>query len=312
LAAWLFLAPAWSQSLPAGTITMIVPFSAGGGTDAVARAFAEHLRVSLQRPIVATNVVGAGGSIGMSRLMHVKPDGLTIAIGSTSANIPLQNQGKVLYDPQKDLAPIGQMTTLSHILAVNRSKLPDVDNVAKLIDYLKKHPGEVSYGSPGIGTGHHLAAELFQQMTGTRMLHVPYPGSSQVVVALLGGQVDLAFDTGAVLLPQIKAGKLLPLAWTGRTRPYFDTNLPTIGETVPGYARVAGLGLFAAAGTPADVVTLYSKELQAFAAKPETVAAFRELGFEAVFTTPDQFREEIKNELDRISKIKAGSGGRFD
>jgi tripartite-type tricarboxylate transporter receptor subunit TctC len=314
LLAALACAPALAQKLPDGAVTMIVPFPAGGGTDAFARALAEDLRVALKKTIVIVNVGGGGGSIGLTRLATAKPDGLTIGIGSTApvVNVPLLRPDTTPYDPLKDFTPVGQFTAVSHIFAVNKETVPGVESIATLIDYLKKNPGKVSYGTPGIGTGQHLAAELFQQMTGTKMLHVPYAGSAKVVPDLLGGQIDMAIDTGAVLLPQIRTGKLHLLAWTGRTRPDFDKSMPTVGETVTGYERIGWHGLLVPAKTPNEIVDTYATALQAFAAKPETITTFRELGVQAVVSTPAQYRDEIKREVERVRSIIKNSSSKFD
>ena len=314
LLAVLFGASALAQKLPEGQVTMIVPFPAGGGSDASARALAEDLRVALKKTIVIVNIGGGGGSIGLTRLATSKPDGLTIGIGSTApvVNVPLLRPDTTPYDPLKDFTPVGQFTAVSHIFAVNKEKVPGVASIAQLIDYLKKNPGKVSYGTPGIGTGQHLAGELFQQMTGTRMLHVPYAGSSKVVPDLLGGQIDMAIDTGTVLLPQIRTGKVHLLGWTGSTRPDFDKQMPTVAETVPGYERVGWHGLLVPAKTSPEIVDVYANALQAFAAKPETVANFRDLGVQAVVSTPVQYRDEIKREVERVRSIIKNSSSKFE
>lgn len=312
--ALLISAPSHAQKLAEGTVTMIVPFPAGGGTDTFARALAEDFRASLKRTIVIQNIGGGGGSIGLNRLATAKPDGLTIGIGSTAGvvNVPALRPETTPYDPLKDFVPVGQFTSVSHIFAVNMERIPEVDSISKLIDYMKKHPGKISYGTPGIGTGQHLAAELFQQMTGTKMLHVPYSGSSKVIPDLLGGQIDMAIDTATVLLPQVKTGKLRLLAWTGRTRPDFDKHLPTVAESVPGYERIGWHGLLLPAKTPQEIVDTYARALHAFAAKPETIAAFRELGVQAVFSTPAEYRDEIRKELDRVKLIVKNSSSKFE
>lgn len=305
--------PAVAQTLPDGPVTMIVPFPAGGGTDTFARALADDLRISLNKTIVVTNVGGGGGAIGMARLASAKADGLTIGIGSTAGvvNVPVLKPATP-YDPLNDFTPIGQFTAISHIFAVNKEKMPGVDSIAKLIEFLKKNPGKVNFGSPGVGTGQHLAAELFQQMSGTKMVHVPYSGSNQVVPDLLGGQIDMAIDTSVVMLPQIKTGKLNLLAWTGRTRPDFDSQMPTVAETIPGYDRVGWHGLFLPAKAPQTIVDIYSRALQSFAAKPETITLLRGLGVYTPATTPAQYREDIKTELERVRGIIKNSTSKFD
>ena len=310
----LLAAPSHAQRLPEGQVTMIVPFPAGGGTDTFARALAEDFRVALKKTIIIINVGGGGGAIGLSRLATSKPDGLTIGIGSTAGivNVPLLRPDTTPYDPLKDFAPVGQFTSVSQIFAINKAKMPDVDSIRKLIDYLKKNPGTVSYATPGIGTGQHLAGELFQQMTGTKMLHVPYSGSSKAIPDLLGGQVDMAIDTGAVLLPQAKTGKLQFVGWTGRTRPDFDKQLPAVGESVPGYERIGWHGLFLPAKTAPEIVDIYARALQAFVAKPETTVTFREQGVEAVVSTPDQFKDVIRREIEKVSLIIKNSSSKFE
>jgi tripartite-type tricarboxylate transporter receptor subunit TctC len=306
-------AHAQEGSYPSGTVKLIVPFSAGGTADIFARMVAEHLNKAWGQPFVVENVGGAGGVLGVGQLARAEPDGQTLGLASTSslAITPSLPGANVPYRPLQDLAPIAQISVVPNVLVVNPERL-SMKSVPELIEHLKAHPDEVTFGSAGVGTSQHLAGELFQQLTGTKMIHVPYKGSSQMVTDLIGGQIDLAFDNVPLLLPHAKAGKLVMLATATAERASFDPGLPAVAEFVPGFEAVAWHGFLAPAGTPDAVVDKLSMEIQAFMRRPETVQKFQELGAVAVATSPDAFADHIAAETERwrgvIEKagIKAG------
>jgi tripartite-type tricarboxylate transporter receptor subunit TctC len=168
----------------------------------------------------------------------------------------------------------------------------------ELIDYLKKNPGKVAYGSAGIGTTQHLTAELFQQLTGTKMTHVPYQGSSRMVTDLLGGQIGLVFDNIPLILPHARAGKLTILATATPKRAAFDPNIPAVSEFFPGFQSMSWHGFLVPAGTSPEIIKKISDEVKICVEKPETVKKFADLGAEAVHKTPEEFTEHIKSEID--------------
>ncbi len=220
-------APALAQSYPNRPITMIVPFSAGGTADIFGRMIAEHLHKSLGQPVVVENVGGAGSIVGMTRIARGVPDGSIIGLASTSGlsiNSSLYGP-RLAYKPAQDLVPIVQVSSVPNVLVVNPDKIK-ARTVPDLIGYLKANPDAVSFGSAGIGTTQHLASELFKQVTGTRMTHVPYRGSSAMVPDLIAGNIQLAFDNVPLLIPQAAAGKVALIATATMERAPFDPALP--------------------------------------------------------------------------------------
>lgn len=289
---------------PSDTVRIIVPFTAGGTTDIFARVIGDHLQKAFGKPFVIENAPGAGSVSGIAQIARAKPDGLTIGIGSTGglAISPSLRPDQVPYKPLTDLIPISMFDRVPNVLVVNPKKL-NVKSVPELIDYLKKHPGEVAYGSSGVGTSQHLAAELFQQMTGTKMVHVPYPGSSRMITDMIGGQISLAIDNVPLLLPHVQAGKLTMLATATPKRAAFDEKIPAIAETLPGFEAVAWHGFIAPAGTPPEIIQKLATEIQNCMQKPETIKKFAELGAEATVTTPKEFADYIASETIRWKSV---------
>lgn len=282
---------------PSDTVHIIVPFAAGGTTDILARLVAEHLHKTFGQPFIIDNVVGAGSITGIAQLARAKPNGLTIGVGSTSGLSinPVLKPASVPYKPAKDLMPIAQFTRVPNALVVNPQTIK-ARTMPELVAYLKANPGKVSYGSSGVGTSQHLAAEWMKQSTGTQMEHIPYPGSSRMLTDLLGGQIDLAIDNIPLLLPQVQAGKLVLIATATKERTKQTPNVPTMAETIPGFEAVAWHGFLAPAGTPKDIVAKLNAAVQDFLKKPETIKRWEELGAEAVSGTPEQFAKLIENE----------------
>ena len=297
------LLPAASQAKdewPTDTVKIIVPFTAGGTTDIFARVIGDHLQKTFGKPFIIENVPGAGSVTGIAQVARAKPDGLTIGIASTSglAINPLLRPDQIPYKPLKDLIPVAMFDRVPNVLVINQNKL-NVKTVPELIDYLKKNPGKVAYGSSGVGTSQHLAAELFQQMTGTKMTHVPYPGSARMITDMIGGQVALSFDNVPLLLPHVQGGKLAMLATATGKRAAFDENVPAVAEFLPGFEAVAWHGFIAPAGTPNEIVQKLSAEVQNCMKKPETIKKFSELGAEALAMNSKEFADYIAAEMDK-------------
>jgi tripartite-type tricarboxylate transporter receptor subunit TctC len=301
-AAWLFapLAPASAQDYPTRPVSVIVPFSAGGTVDILGRMVGEHLQKKFGPAFLIENVGGAGSIIGVTRIARAQPDGYTIGLASTSALAinPTMYGAKLSYQPEKDLVPIAQISMVPNVLVVNPKKIA-ARTVPELIDYLKANPDKVTFGSAGLGTSQHLAGELFQQMTGTKMVHVPYKGSSQMVTDLLSGQIDLAFDNVPLLLPHAAAGSLVLLATATPQRADFDPKLPAVAEFLPGFEAVAWHGFIAPAGTPKPIIDKLSAEIRDFMKRPETVKKIAEIGAVAVAIEPDAFAAYIASETKR-------------
>ena len=301
------------DAYPSRQVTVIVPFAAGGSADIFARMVANHLQAKLGKPFVVENVGGAGSIVGVTRLARSAPDGLTLGLASTSAlaiNPSLYGQ-KLSYQPDKDLQPVAQISVVPNVLVVNPDKIK-ARTVPDLIAYLKANPDKVSFGSAGVGTSQHLAGELFQQMTGTRMVHVPYKGSSTMLTDLIGGQIDLAFDNVTLLLPQAKDGKLALIAAATPKHASFDPNLPTVAEYLPGFEAVAWHGFFVPAATPKPIVEKLSTEIRAFMQQPETVQKMAELGADAVALEPEPFAAYIASETARWKKVIEAANIKMD
>ena len=319
---WLVLAsvmllatlPAKAQDgYPSKQVTVIVPFAAGGTADIFARMVSNQLQVKLGKPFVVENVGGAGSILGVTRLAKSAPDGITLGLASTSALAinPSLYGPKLSYQPDKDLVPIAQISIVPNVLVVNPNKIK-ARTVPELIAYLKANPDKVSFGSAGVGTSQHLAGELFQQMTGTRMVHVPYKGSSQMLTDLLSGQIDLAFDNVPLLLPQVKTGQLAMLATATPKRAVFDPEVPAVAEFLPGFEAVAWHGFFVPAGTPKPIVEKLSTEIRAFMQQPETVQKMAELGAAAVAVDSEPFAAYIAAETARWKKVIEAANIKLD
>jgi tripartite-type tricarboxylate transporter receptor subunit TctC len=208
---------------------------------------------------------------------------------------------KLAFEPQTDLEPITLIANSPTVLSVPLS-LP-VDSVPELIAYLRVRPGELNYASYGVGSSPHLAAELFQNMTGTKMVHVPYKGSSQMLTDLLSGQIDLAFDNVPLLLPQVKTGQLAMLATATPKRAAFDPEVPAVAEFLPGFEAVAWHGFFVPAGTPKPIIEKLAAEIRAYMQQPETVQKMAELGATAVAVDSEPFAAYIASETERWKKV---------
>jgi tripartite-type tricarboxylate transporter receptor subunit TctC len=289
---------------PNKTTTIIVPFAAGGSADIFARMVAEHLQKTLGATFIVENIAGGGSVIGITRLTKSAPDAYTLALGSTSglAIFPTLHGAKLSYSVEKDIMPIAQVSVVPNVLVVNPDKIKS-KSVPELITYLKANEGKISFGSAGIGTSQHLAAELFMQMTQTKMVHVPYRGSSQMVTDLLSGQIELAFDNVPLILPHAEAGKLKMLATCTANRADFDPKLPALSEHLPGFEAVAWHGFIAPSGTPQEIITRLGQEITAFMQRPENVKRMAELGASTLASSPKDFEAYIKRENAKWKKV---------
>ena len=293
-------AVAQDAKYPSKPITIVVPFAAGGTVDIIARMVGEHLQKKLGATVVVENMGGAGGNIGVNRVAKAAPDGYTIGLASTSplAIAPSLYGSKLQFQPEKDLVAFTQVSIVPNVLVVNPDRIK-ARTVPELIAYIKANDGKVTFGSAGPGTSQHLAGELFQQMTGTKMVHVPYKGSSQMMPDLLSGQIDLSFDNVPLLLPHVTGGKLAMLATATPKRADFDPNLPAVAEFLPGFEAVAWHGFIAPTGTPKAVTDRLSAEIRAFMQQPETKKKISELGAVAMDVDGPEFGKYIASETTR-------------
>jgi tripartite-type tricarboxylate transporter receptor subunit TctC len=308
LVALLPLSPSHAQdSYPSKTITMIVPFPAGGSTDVIGRLVAEGLRAELGQPVVVDNRAGAGGSLGTAAIAKAPPDGYLIGIGTASTlAINPATYKNLPFDVLTDLAPIGNIAAVPNIMSVH----PGVKaaTMAEFIALAKSQPGKLSYASPGFGSVGHLLGEQFKLATGTDILHVPYRGMGPALNDAIGGQVQVIYDNLPTSLELVKSGKLRALGLSGMKRVADLPDVPTFGELgLDDINWMAFFGLIAPKDTPAAIVKRLNAALVAALAKPELrdkLAAQQAL---VVGNSPEAFRAEIGRELARMKRAVAAA-----
>jgi len=295
------------RTYPARPIRMIVPQSAGGSTDLAARLVAQRMGDQLGQTVIVDNRPGAGSLNGTEIVAKAAPDGHTLLTVAASFAINPALHKKLPFDPIRDFAPVTMLCSLPHILVVHPS-VP-VKSVKELIALARSKPGELNFGSSGIATSTHLAAELFMHMTGTRMVNVPYKGGAPGMIALLGGQVQLYFATISTALPHIKSGKIRALAVTSAKRSVAAPEFPTIAEAgVAGYQHASWVGTFAPAKTPRAVVARLNAEAVKTVQAPEVRTALLRDGLEAVGNSPEEFAAIVKSEVAKWMKIVPAAG----
>jgi tripartite-type tricarboxylate transporter receptor subunit TctC len=299
------LAPARAQSpaWPAHPVRFIVPLTAGGSNDFVARVIAERLQPALGQPVVVENRPGAGGNVGTEYTAHQPPDGYTILLSSNTHVMNVSFYRHLPYDPLRDFEPISLAATVPFVMTVN-SSLP-VHNLAEFLAYARAHPGQVTYGSAGVGTPHQLSAELLRTMTAIEMTHVPYKGAAGIVPALLGGEITMTIGAINSLLPHIRQGKLRAIAVAADHRTAILPDVPTIAESgLPGFNIEIWLGVLAPAGTPRPIIDRLNAEINKIVRDPEVIRdKLNPNGLEGVGSTPEQYREVMRKDLVRYAKI---------
>jgi tripartite-type tricarboxylate transporter receptor subunit TctC len=297
-----------TAAYPEKPIRMIVPFPPAGAADVMARGMARQLGAELGQQIVIENTGGAGGQIAAESAAKAAPDGYTLlfaTMGTHAINPALYR--KLRYDPVKNFAPIS-LTHLTPRVLVVRSSLP-VKNVPELIALAKSKPGALTYGSAGNGSSSHLSGALFENLAGVDLLHVPYKGSAPLLTDVLGGRVDMTFDSYAVYREHINSGKVRPLGVTSKSRMRALPQVPTIAETgLKGYEVSNWLGLFAPAGTPDPVIKTIHAALGRAMANRELREQLVALGIEPTFGTPEELAALIRAELPRWAEIVKKSG----
>ncbi|HEY0296015.1 MAG TPA: tripartite tricarboxylate transporter substrate binding protein [Bordetella sp.] len=299
---------AMAQGFPNHIVTLIVPFPPGAATDMVARTVAQQLSIKWNQSVLVENRAGATGGIGSNYVARSAPDGYTLLVATSSSHTMGPNMiKKQLWDPIKDFSPVTLLTWAPNVLTVNPS-VP-AKTIPELIALLKKNPGKYTFASSGTGSSIQLAGELFKKLAGVDMVHVPYKGAAPALADLLGGQVNMMFDTVAESLPLIKSGKLRALAVTTPRRSSVLADIPTMQEAgVPGYEMSAWIGLMAPANTPPDVVDKIGRDTRAVLAMPEVESRFAEAGMEAAPMSSDEFAARIKMELPTYGKLMRDAG----
>jgi tripartite-type tricarboxylate transporter receptor subunit TctC len=294
------LNPALAQRYPAKPVRIIVPLTAGGGVDTLARLVGQHYNAVWGQPFVVDNRPGAGGGIGVELAAKALPDGYTLLVSSSSlvTNAAVQ---EVRYDPVRDFQPVSKLSSNPYIVVITPS-LP-VSSVSELVKLAKSRNGAMTYASSGTGSVLHLASELLCVMTGARMTHVPYKGVAEGYPAVVSGQVNWMLGSPISALPLIKTSRLKAIAVTTATRSRFLPDLPAIAESVPGYEVSAWFGLFAPARVPRDVVEQLAREARVAMRSPEVVRRMEVDGTDAVGNTPAQFTDEVKREAAKWREL---------
>ncbi len=306
VAALTSLAPAaMAQDYPRKTITIVVPFSPGGGVDIVARMLAEKLRASLKQNVVVDNKAGGSGMIGALAVVKSAPDGHTLLLGSAgeTAINGFVYKNKMQYQPERDLAPITLVTRVPNVLLATNN-FP-ASNVEELVAYAKKNPGRVSYSSSGVGNPQHLNGELLEELAGIHMVHIPYRGAAGQLVDVVSGNVELTFVSYTAARSFIKDGKVKALAVTSAKRAAFDTQIPAIAEFKPlaKYQLENWFGLFAPGGTPEAVLQKINAAVTQAIKEPDLAKRLQDLGGEPAPMTVQQFRDFIKTESRQFQRI---------
>ncbi|HYC44421.1 MAG TPA: tripartite tricarboxylate transporter substrate binding protein [Burkholderiales bacterium] len=299
------VAHAQTDRWPERPVRVVVPFAPGGATDIVARLIGPRMSEEFGQAFVVDNRAGAGGSIGVEIVVRANPDGHTILVGASSysSNAALY---KLSFDPLKDIAPVTLITRGIFIMTVHPSV--KATNIKELIALARAKPNSISFGSSGVGGVPHLATELFKQMTGVQMLHVPFKGDGPAVPALLAGEIQLYAGGPIVVGPHIAAGKLRPLAVTSAQRSPALPDLPAVSETVPGYEGLTWFGLWVPKGTSKAIVSRLNQAVGRALKHPQVLTRLKENGMEPGYGTPEEFQTFVAGEIAKWTKVvKAGN-----
>lgn len=294
---------------PEKPITIVVGFPPGTSTDAVARILANKMGKDLGQPFIVENKPGVGGSLGAGMVARAKPDGYTVVLSATAPmNINPHVYKSLPYDAGNDFEPVGQTTWLPYILVINNTK--GIKTFQDLIGYAKQNPEKLTYASIGKGTTSHLLMELLMKRTGTKMVHIPYSGSTQSQTDVIGGNVDMTFDTVVSAMPHVKSGKLNALAVSVANRAKLAPDVPTIQEQgVTNFNMGAWLGIFAPKGTPRDIVEKLHTELNNALSDKDTNAKLIALGSEVVMSeSPEAFKKMVQENYDTWGNIVKDAG----
>jgi tripartite-type tricarboxylate transporter receptor subunit TctC len=301
-----------TQDYPTRPITLIVPYTPGGGNDAMARVVADKMSVVLRQQIVIENRGGAGGSIATRQVARAAPDGYTLGLGGTGTlAIDPTLYPNVGYDPRKDFAPVGLIATSALVVLVNPS-LP-AKTLGEFIALAKAEPGKINFASAGAGSGIHLGTELLAYMAGIKLTHIPYKGSAPALTDLIGGHVALYFSSLPPAVGLVKDGKVRALAVTGPTRAKVFPDLPTVSEAaLPGFEAVLHYGIVAPAGTPRPVIDKLNAAMRTALASAEVQSRIDTDGAEVFASTPEQYAADIDREETKWSDIVRRSGAKAE
>ncbi len=290
------------QSYPSRSVRMVLTMPAGPSMDVIARLIATKLTEAWKQPVLVENRPGSGGNVGAMAVAKAEPDGYTFLIPTTGIAISPSIYRKLPYDPLKDFVPVSEIYSLSFAMVIN----PGVpaNTVAELVAYAKANPGRLNYASSGAGGTPHLAAELFKSLTGTDIVHVPYKGIAPMNIAVITNEVQVIFTPLVDALQYMKAGKMRALATTGKARSPLMPEVPTLVEAgLRDYELPNWIGLFAPAGTPAEIVHKLQAELARILATPEIRDRIINMGSEVVGSTPEEFTASYKADMAKFARI---------
>ncbi|MGQ3353294.1 MAG: Bug family tripartite tricarboxylate transporter substrate binding protein [Phreatobacter sp.] len=296
-------AEGFAQTYPARPVTVIVPFGAGGSTDVIGRIVSERLSVKLGQSFVIENRAGAGGNVGVSALARAQPDGYVIGM-TTIANHGINPNlfgDRLPFKPLDDFEFLSLSSAQPNFMCIHPS-VP-AQTLPEFIAYLKANPGKENFGSSGIGTSIHLSGELFMQLTGTRMTHVPFRSSAALVQGLITGEVKLSFDNFTSPYPHYKAGTIRGFAVTSLKRAAIAPEIPPLADTLPGFDITSWNGFAAPKGTPKEITERLSKALQEVLAEPAVIKRFEEMGAESTPSTPEAMRDKAISEMAKFKQI---------
>ncbi|MFM8761344.1 MAG: Bug family tripartite tricarboxylate transporter substrate binding protein [Polynucleobacter victoriensis] len=297
---------------PSKPITIIVPFPAGGGTDAFARPLSAHLTKQMGKQIVIDNRGGAGGTLGAGIAAKAAPDGYTFFMGGAHHAIAPTMYQKLDYDIEKSFVPVMLLATPPQVVVINAQKIPVAD-LKGLIEYAKKNPAKLNYGSAGNGSSHHLAGELFKMQTKTFITHIPYRGAGPALSDLIAGQVEMMFDGLGSSSQHIKSGKIKALAVAATKRSPAFPDVPTAAEAgVPGYVVSTWYGLWAPKGTPKEIVDKMTAEVTKALNSPELKNSWLNNGSETPSLTGEAYGKFVNAEIKRWADVAKASGAKMD
>ena len=292
---------AWAQTYPTRPVRWIVGYPAGGATDIIARLIAQWLSERLGQPFVIENRPGASGNIGTEAVVRAAPDGHTLLLVNAGNTINETFYDKLSFVFLRDITAVASIVRVPLVMLVNPSG--PIKTVPEFIAYAKTNPGKLNMASPGNGTPHHVSGELFKMMAGIDMTHVPYRGSAPALSDLIGGQVQVAFDTSTASIEYIRAGKLRALAVTTAARSETLPDIPTMGDFVPGYEATGWYGVGAPKSTPPEIVDKLNKEINAALADPNVKARLGNLGATVVAGSPAEFARFMAEETEKWAKV---------
>ena len=313
LSTGMFSTQSYAQTAwPSKPVNLVVPFPAGGGTDAFARPLSAQFARLAGRPLIIDNRGGAGGTLGASIAAKAAPDGYSLFMGAVHHTIAPAMYPKLDYDLEKDFVPLTLLANVPQVVVINPKRL-DAQNIQALIEFARKNPGKLNYGSAGAGTSHHLAGELFKQQTKTFITHIPYRGAGPALQDLISGNVDMMFDGLGSSAAHIKGGRIKALMVSGSKRSPAFPDVPCAAEVgLPDYTVTTWYGIWAPKGTPADIQVRIIEELRKTAATDELKAIWANNGAEFSNLTSQQFGAFVNSEVKRWAAVVKASGAKLE